>query len=233
MPAATSIAERAARYPFLLRAGAHLIRIEPQRANTLAELLEGLRACSDGSIFEHTFQSLQEHHYFTEGFSNDFAQWVMAACNEAPLAERLSAVDVRDFTEIASLRARLVETVESYLAQTPEAASRPAFEPFYFYTSELFVVPTPYEARNLEEFRQCVENASLHSIHYHFVDARLRLKLDSNDFSAWLEEVLELPKAAAEIKRIDFYTLTLEGVRKKILEAVDRELHAARQKNPT
>jgi len=49
---------------------------------------------------------------------------------------------------------------------------------------------------------------SIHSIHHHFIEARLRLKLASNDFSAWLEKELGLRQAAASLNRIDIYTLT-------------------------
>lgn len=221
------VGQRAARTAFQFRSAAHLLRIEPLRATTLAELLEGLRSCSDASIFEHTFQTLREHHFITEGFSNDFAQWTLAACNEAPLAERLAAVDIREFTEIAGLRERLVGVMDEYVRMHPQSAGRTAFEPFYFSASELFVVPTPYQAHTLEEFASSLEKVSVASIHYHFVDARLRLKLDSNNFSVWLEEALDLRDLAQQIKRIDIYTLTLEGVRQRILEEVRKVLNGA------
>ena len=60
----------------------------------------------DDAIFQHTFQTLQEHHYIEEGFSNDFAHWAFASCNEIELAERLSSVDVREYTSIKALRGR-------------------------------------------------------------------------------------------------------------------------------
>ncbi|HXE91648.1 MAG TPA: DUF5752 family protein [Terriglobales bacterium] len=221
-------AQIAARTSFVFRSAAHLLRIEPQRAATIAELLDGLRTCSDASIFEHTFQTLREHHFITRGFSNDFAHWVLAACNEATLAEQLTAVDVREFTDIAELRKRLVDILEEYVFRRPDAAQRPGFEPFYFCASELFVVPTPYQARNLAEFADCLRQVSVHSIHYHFVDARLRLKLDSNNFSVWLEEALGLHDAAQAIKRIDIYTLTLEGVRQRILQVVQKAMDSSR-----
>ena len=59
-------------------------------------------------------------------------------------------------------------------------------EPFYLMASDLVVVPTPYVARNLEEFSDGLRKVSIHAIYYHFIDARLRLKLNTNDFSIWL-----------------------------------------------
>jgi uncharacterized protein YpbB len=78
------------------------------------------------------------------------------------------------------------------------------------------VIPTSCSARNLEEFIDGIEKVSLHSIHYHFIEARLRLKLTSNDFSVWLERELDLADLAEQLNRIDIYTSTLQEVRQQI-----------------
>src|SRR5207248_8163747 len=70
--------------------------------------------------------------------------------------------------------------------------SRAALEPFYFCAGATVVIPTPFVARNLAEFADGLKRVSLHSVHYHFIEARLRLKLNSNDFSLWLEDELDL-----------------------------------------
>ena len=106
---------RWARSPFYFNSAAHLLRIGRQRAINLNELLDAVKSCPDDSIFQHTFQTLQEHHFIREGFSNDFAHWAFAACNEVGLAERLSSLDVREFTSIKVLRERIITIVEDYL----------------------------------------------------------------------------------------------------------------------
>ena len=217
-------AGRWARSPFYFNSAAHLIRIGQEKASNLAELLEALRVCPDASIFQHTFQTLGEHHFIREGFSNDFAHWAFAACNEVGLAERLAGIDIREFTSVATLRQRLVEIVDSYLQQNPRARDRAAFEPFYFCASDVIVIPTPFVARNLAEFADGIRQVSLHGIHYHFIDARLRLKLNSNDFSLWLENELDLGRLADRINRIDIYTSTLHDVRRTILQVVQSAL---------
>jgi hypothetical protein len=209
--------------PFYFNSASHLLRIGREKATNLQELLEAIRNCSDASIFQHTFQTLEEHHFILEGFSNDFSHWAFAACNEVELAERLAAIDVREFTSIATLRERLVHIIESYLQKNARAATRTAMEPFYLMAADLVVIPTPYVARNLGEFADGLRKVSIHSIYYHFIDARLRLKLNNNDFSVWLENELELPAAAARLNRIDIYTSTLEGVRRNILKVIAAE----------
>ncbi|HVP52747.1 MAG TPA: DUF5752 family protein [Terriglobales bacterium] len=218
------VARRQARAPFHFNSAAHLIRIGREKASNLSELLSALKACPDESIFQHTFQTLREHHFIREGFSNDFAHWAFAACNEVGLAERLAGIDIREFMSIAALRQRLVDIVESYLQQNPRGRDRAAFEPFYFSASEVIVIPTPFVARDLAEFAEGIRHVSLTSIHFHFIDARLRLRLNSNDFSLWLEHELDLGRLAERINRIDIYTSTLDDVRRAILRFVQTAL---------
>ena len=226
-PVLPSTKPRWARSAFYFNSASHLLRIGREKATNLQELLEGIHSCSDASIFQHTFQTLEEHHFIKEGFSNDFSHWAFAACNEVELAERLSSLDIREFTSLSTLRERLVHLIESYLQKNPRAATKQAMEPFYLMAADLVVIPTPYVARNLEEFADGLHKVSIHSIYYHFIDARLRLKLNNNDFSLWLEQELDLPHAADRLNRIDIYTSTLENVRRSILKVIEAEMSRA------
>lgn len=214
---------RWARSPFYFNSASHLLRIGREKATCLQELLEAVRSCPDASIFQHTFQTLEEHHFIKEGFSNDFSHWAFAACNEVALAERLAAIDIREFTSLGALREQLVQIMEGYLQKNPRAATRPAMEPFYLMASDLVVIPTPYVARNLEEFAEGLRRVTIHAIYYHFIDARLRLKLNNNDFSVWLEQELDMSQTADRLNRLDIYTSTLEGVRRAILKVIEAE----------
>ncbi len=210
--------------PFYFNTSAHLLRITEYKANTLADLLDALRQCPEESIFQHTFRTLQEHHFLRAGFSNDFAHWALAACGEAGLAEALGGVDVREFTSVAELRPRFIQIWEGYLLEKPEIAARLADEPFYFCASDIVVIPTSFQAHTLQEFAEGLRRVSLHSIHHHFIEARLRIKLMSNDFSQWLHEDAGLTEAARSLNRIDIYTATLEDIRGQIVRIVERAL---------
>ncbi len=221
---------RSARKPFYFNTSAHLLRIGRERAATLGELLQALRVCSEGSIFQHTFRTLEEHHFIREGFSNDFAHWALSACNEPGLAERLAGVDVREFTSVEAVRERLVHIVDAYVKSNPRAGERVAREPFYFCASDTVIVPTPFVAHNLPEFADGLARVSVHSIHHHFIEARLRLKLTSNDFSLWLQDELEMKEAARRLNHIDIYTATLEDVRRQIIRIVEFALRSRTDK---
>jgi hypothetical protein len=217
-----------AKKEFVFNSAAYLLRIGTERARTLNEMLEGLRVVPDSSIFQHMFQTLAEHHYIREGFSNDFAHWAFFSCNETGLAERLAGVDVREYTAINDMRQRIIQVIEEYLKRNSASADRQALETFYFCSSDTVVIPTEIKARNLEAFIDGLRRISLHSIHYHFINARLRIKLNSNDFSEWLEEELGLGKLADKFEAIDIYTSTLEGVRRQMLKLAESESKNAR-----
>ncbi len=210
--------------PFYFNTSAHLLRITTQKANTLAEFLAALRICPDDSIFEHTFRTLQEHHFIREGFSNDFAQWVLTACNEPGLAEQLASVDVREFTSLGELRERFIQIVEKHLQLNPSDGPRMAEETFYFCAADIVILPTKFVAETMQDFAKGMREVSVHSIHHHFIEARLRLHLMSNDFSQWLHEDVGLTEAARALNRIDIYTATLEDVRAQIVRVVERAL---------
>jgi hypothetical protein len=211
--------------PFYFNTSEHLLRIGREQAGTLSQLLQALRECPDDSIFQHTLRTLQEHHFIRHGFSNDFAHWSLSACNEPVLAEQLASVDVHEFTTIEGLRQRMIGTVEEFLQQRPLSADRPAHEPFYFCASTIVVLPTPFAPDSLPGFIDGLRRVSVHSIHHHFIEARLRLKRMSNDFSQWIEEEVGAQDAALAIERIDIYTNTMEGVRQRIARITEQLLN--------
>jgi uncharacterized protein DUF5752 len=209
--------------PFEFFGVSYLTRIGNQSADTIAELLQGLEQCSDGSIFHHTFQTLSAHHFLTENFSNDFAQWAMADANRNDLAELLASLDIRDYVSIAALRDDLCRIVREYCDHSLEFASQAALERFYFCEGVEVTVPLGLQATTLEEFRQGIERLSHAGFNFHFISSRIRLQLQTNDFSYWLANTLGLKTLADSINRIDIYTNTLESTRAKILRLIDRE----------
>lgn len=225
MPAASKPDLRKPGKPFYFNTSEHLLRIERQRSATIAELLHALETCPEDSVFQHTFRTLQEHHFIRQGFSNDFAHWSLSACHEPVLAEQLASVDVREYTDLGSLRKSMIGIISRFLRDHPQSNSHPAKEPFYFCASDILVLPTTFVADSLPSFLEGLKQVSVHSIHHHFLEARLRLHRMSNDFSQWLEEELGLRQIAEAIERIDIYTDTMEGVRQQIGHLVEQALH--------
>ena len=209
---------------FQFATASYLVRIGNQVATNLLEFEQGLADCSDASIFYHTFQSLGRHHFLTEGFSNDFAQWVLGSCNRPVLAEQMASVDTRDYVSVVDLRNDLRKVVEEYCRGNSNTASQVAFEPFFFCETVEEKVPLGREAWTLEDFRDGLQDLAHGSLQFHFVTSRLRLQLRTNDFSRWFSKELGLTELARKVDQIDIYTTTLDSARSTILHLVEREL---------
>ncbi|HXP87780.1 MAG TPA: DUF5752 family protein [Bryobacteraceae bacterium] len=212
--------------PFQFVTASYLTCVEHQRATNLMELAACLETADDGAIFHHTFQTLGRHHFLTERFSNDFAQWVLASLNQAELAERLAGIDIRDYISIAELRADLRHTVLEFCEAHPREATQSAFEPLYFLRAVAVTIPLPWDAHSLPGFRAGLERLSHASFYHHFIASRLRLQLRTNDFSHWFAAALGLEKLAARTDAIDIYTNTLDTARAELIAMVDREIGA-------
>jgi hypothetical protein len=203
--------------PFHFNSAAYLLQIDREKAANPGQLLETLRSCSEDSIFQHTFRTLQEHHYIRGGYSNDFAHWAHLVHHEEGLAKKLAEIDIRSFTSIEDLRRQIVQIVEDYLHGEPAARDRMAEKPFCFCSSETVVLPTSFVAHSVQEFMNALEQVSVHSIHYHFIEARLRLKLETNDFSQWLDREMGMKREANRVNGLDIYTSNLEDIRDQII----------------
>lgn len=206
--------------PFVFATSAELVEITGRQARCLGELLSVLREAEPAAIFHHTYQTMREHHFLLERYPNDFADWIHGACGEPELAERLAGVDLRAHHSLQSLQEHFIQLVEAHLDRCPGARTRPAREPFELCTAISVVTPTGEQASTLVEFRAVLERTSTATIHHHFVTARLRLDRVCNDFSAWFESALHRRDIVARLDRIDIVMLTLEGIRKSILEVL-------------
>jgi hypothetical protein len=215
-----------AKEPFEFSTAGYLIRIANQRAGSIAELADGVAECTDASIFHHTFHTLGQHHFLTEGFSNDFAQWTLASANRVELAEQLASLDVRDYVSLAEVRSDLNRMLKDFISAHPAAAEQTALEPFYFCESVEIATPLGEQAAALPQFREHLANLSHASLYYHFIASRLRLQLRTNDFSAWFANGLGLTRLAERANRIDIYANTLDSARRALLAMVDREIAA-------
>lgn len=214
------------RNPFYFYTSSNLVELTGKKADTLEELAGLLKRCTGSAIFYHVFQSYRERHFAIERYHSDFAQWISNSLDEEALAERLGVLDVRDFTSIRELREAILQIVESHLREHPECKERTGKTPFFFCQSVSIIMPTKYIARDLRDFYQILGGIGIHSIHYHLVEARLRLGIDTNDFSHWIRTSLSKERLAKRIEQIDIYLHTLEEIRRKILQFIQEELRS-------
>ena len=212
--------------PFYFYTSSNLVELTGEKSDTLEELVGLLKRCTGSAIFYHVFQSYRERHFSIEKYHSDFAQWISASLDEEVLAERLGSLDFRDFTSIRSLRESMIQIIEDHLQASPQCGGHLGKTPFFFCQSISVVMPTKYIARTLENFHQIIGKVGIRSIHYHLIEARLRLGIHTNDFSYWLRTSLEKEKLAQQIEAIDIYLHTLEEIRRMILQYIQEELRS-------
>lgn len=82
-----------------------------------------------------------------------------------------------------------------------------------------FVLPTAHFAHDLKQFAEALAKVSISSVYFHMFDSKLRLKSGENDFSRWFRDQGKLA-LASEIKRLDPYSYTLDGLRQRIAALV-------------
>jgi hypothetical protein len=209
--------------PFVFNTHVTLTELTGRRARDLKELLDQLKTVAPSVIYYHTHRFLEQHYFLSPEPPNDFAYWATHAVKEPGLGERLASIDTIQFRTIADLRHALVATVESHLATQPPLHQAPAGEELHFMSSRSIVIKTPYVAYTLEEFAQALKKISIHCLYHHVFEARLRLER-GNDFALWLDASLGEKELARKITHMDPYTQTNDGLRKRILQLVERRL---------
>lgn len=216
--------EKTAREPFIFYTRFNLPELTGLTASNLNQLLRGLRRVPGSSIYHHTHRFVEKHQYLSIEPPNDFAYWVSEVLGEKTLGEKLDGIDTLQFRTIHDLRLSLIETIETYLAANPRAKKRFADEDslFHFIKSISFILPTPYRAHDLDSFVGMMKKVSISSIYFHMFEARLRLERGTNDFSYWLETALLDKERGDKIARLDPYTFTLAGLRKKIIRTLEQ-----------
>ena len=213
-----------AKEPFLFKSQLSLVELTGLKAGDLSELLFHVKAVPESSIYYHTHHFLQQHQFLTPEPPNDFAYWVANVLQEDAMGERLAAIDTVRFNTLGALRDAVVKAVEKYLEANPPSRKAPPGEEFHFMKCVLFTVPTPYVARDLKEFLECLKHVSVGCLYNHIFEGRLRPPLGVNDFSNWLKNDLGQAELAKQVDRLDPYTYTMEGLREKIMHLVKKRL---------
>ncbi len=206
----------------------NLVELLGIRAKNVLELLRGIEIVPGSSIYYHTHRFLQQHHYLSPEPPNDFAFWITNSLGLDILGEKMASIDTIKFRKIRELRERFVQILEDYInSENFKNVECHEGEEFHFMACRTFVFKTPYKAENPEEFLDILGKISINSIYYHVFESRLRLEKGENDFSNWFQSI-GLKEIAMELSRLDPYTITLEGLRRKIIETVEKYINNRR-----
>lgn len=212
--------------PFTFNTEADLIYLLGIKAKDPVELREGIAAVPANSIYYHTHRFLQQHHYLSPEPPNDFAYWLTGILNLRELGEAIASVDIVRWKDLEELRGEFIRILDSNLSPGKYSVSAPQGSEFHFMNTKRFVLPTNCVAHNLEEFIDAIRKVSVRSLYFHIFEARMRLKEDENDFTEWFRSIGQ-EQLAKDLCRLDPYTMTLEGLRERIIREVSRYARVA------
>jgi len=199
-----------------------LVELTGQKARNVSELVEIIKQVDDSSIFYHTHRYLREYHFLKEECSSDFGQWAFDSVQEMALGEKLANIDILNFTDIKSLREAITAVLEDYILSGVRIWNVPSGKELHFCRLVSVIMPTKYVATDLGEFSHALKNISINSLYFHLFEARLRLGRKTNDFSHWIEDALGNPPLARSIEALDPYNHTLNELRTKIIDLIER-----------
>jgi small-conductance mechanosensitive channel len=213
-----------ARLPFRFNTHAHLAELTGLRAKNLTELITILKKAPEAVVYYHTHHYIELHQYLVPELINDFANWVKNSLDNQVLGERLADISIIEFTSLSTFRDKLVNIIETYLAQDSFQRDVLSGREFYFMRSVDVILPTNYTAHDLREFVEAVRKITPASLYFHVFESRMRLNTASNDFAIWLANDMDEKELSQEIAKIDPYTYTLEGLRSLLIQIIEKHI---------
>lgn len=218
-----------AKEPFKFRTRLTLAEVTGRRAFTLAELLEGIKQADDEIIYYHTHRFLKQAQHLVPEGANDFAYWVTNYVQSDWLGEELTAIDIVRFSSLEDIRLAFVKTIERYLAKTPGPVRTVApGREFHFMRAVRFSLPTDFTATDRAGFIECLRKVSVSTLYLHVFEARLRPPYGVDDFSHWFETEFGDKAVGGAVSRLDPYSYTLEGLRRRIIRILEKGAEEAK-----
>lgn len=189
-----------------------------RKASNIYELIEGIKAVPDASIYYHTHKFLKQHRYLVPEPPNDFAYWIRNVLTQPKLSEMIAGINIAGYNNLEDLRKKMLEIFNSNGIAGYEINCLKGFE-FQFMSCKTFWFKYKYEPVNLKEFYEILKKIDISVFYASIFSSKLRRGKQKNDFSEWFDTIGET-ELSEQVTRIDPYTLTLEGLRKKILNLI-------------
>jgi len=216
---------RTAQEPFKFCTRLTLTEVTGRKAFTVAELLEGIKAADDAVIYHHTHRFIKQSHHLVPEGANDFAYWVTNTVQADRLGEELTSIDIVQYHSLADIREAFVKMLERHIAENPGPMRTVApGREFHFMRSIRFSIPTKCAASDYHTFIECLRDVSASSLYLHVFEARLRPPYGVDDFSHWFRTNFNDEAVGREISRLDPYSYTLEGLRRRIIRIIEARL---------
>jgi hypothetical protein len=188
-----------------------------EKAQNLRELRDNLKITHPGCLYYHFWGGLLRPNYDDPEFQNDFAVWTSRNLHDSKISEQLSIIDPNVFENIEDLRQEVIEIIEQRLYETEYIPWAKSGLEFHFIRSQIVVFDTGVCINDPSQLLDIINEMSLGSIFYHFIDARRRTHENKNDFSIWLKVFGDKYRKLCEgLDEIDPYFTNLKELRQEI-----------------
>ena len=208
--------------PFAVKDCALLVRMSglPPAIN-LRELRERVAACNENVLFHHFCESLLRPAFDHPDYRNDFAVWAKWYLSDRVLAERLGILDPYTVNSLEELRAITLDIIDERLSEVVMIPSAAPGDEFYFLEATTVVIDTGERVNSPKELGAAIRKMTNGSLFFHFLEARRRVPVGMDDFSAWLKgEEKKNAKYIRTLGSIDFYFHSLSNLKEEIIAAL-------------
>jgi hypothetical protein len=214
--------------PFQVKDCGLLVRMSglPPAIN-LRELRERIAACSENVLFHHFCETQLRPAFDHPDYRNDFAVWAKWYLSDRVLAERLGILDPFSMSSLEELRAVTLDIIDERLSEVAMIPSAAQGDEFFFLETTTVVFHTEEQVTHPRDLAKTIKGMTNGSVYYHFLEARRREPVGTDDFSAWLkEEEKKNAKYIRALESIDFYFHSLGNLKEDLVAAlrkVDRK----------
>jgi hypothetical protein len=190
-------------------------------AINLRELRERVAACNENVLFHHFCESLLRPAFDHPDYRNDFAVWAKWYLSDRVLAERLGILDPYTVNSLEELRAITLDIIDERLSEVVAIPSAAPGDEFFFLEATTVVIDTGERVNSPKELGAAIRKMTNGSIFFHFLEARRRVPVGMDDFSAWLKgEEKKNAKYIRTLASIDFYFHSLSNLKEEIIAAL-------------
>jgi hypothetical protein len=190
-----------------------------RKASNVYELLDGMKSVPLASFYYHTHKFLRQHHYLVPEPPNDFAYWVRNVLLQPELGEKIASINIAGYNNLGDIKNSMIDIIENHGRSAYGINCQEGYE-FQFMSCITFWFKNRYEASNVKEFSDVLKKIDISTFYVNIFSSKLRRGKSRNDFAEWFELIGE-HEIADKLSKIDPYTMTLEGLRKKIINLIE------------
>lgn len=191
-------------------------------AINLRELRDRLATCGQDVLYHHFCETPLVPSFDNPDYRNDFAVWALLHLGDRVLAERLGIIDPYVSTDLEELRAQVLDVIDERLSEMTTLPSCPPGGEFFFTQAVTVVFDTGARITSPERLPEAIARMTNGAIYYHFLEARRRPPVGSDDFTAWLAGFPDQEPWCRALRSVDFAFFTLTELRGELVRVLEK-----------